>query len=735
MNKSLSSSLLQRLTTFLTIIIITTLHPSQALLKQRNTGGSQTIGSLSGIGYIPDPSVGTRFGFNVATSDDGLTLAVGCPYDSFEHGTLYVLTSINKGSNSYSQALRYSAFSSTAGARIGQCVGISGDGKTIVTGSPHFNQSSNGMIFIVGSGPNGYTERARLSPSTVISSSNALIGTSCAISNDASFLVVGGPGENDGIGAVWTFTYNTITGIWSEHSKLALGNSSTLVAFGSSIALASSTTTTTLAVGGKDDVAGGGIWIYNAGSLGPGAGGWTFTQRFAVKTTANFAPRAVTSVSFSSDGIILAAAVGTQVFIFEQTGSGNSYLFGGSTWIQRGSDLLVSFPNLPVTATASVAVNSQGTMMAAGVANHGATFVQGGTYFWTKSGTDWILDPYSPYVGVGGFDTSSTNQGVSVVFVPVDGTLLVGGDGDYSGTGSIWAWITTDNGGSTLDTATIIIIVAVTVPVGITCFVVVIIFVVIRSHQKRLQQRTQQPMIFSSNSSTNNMITVPYAQPYGQQQQQQQQQPTIDVRFAGAQTNEFLLRQRIYNSIKRISTQYPTKKWIIFISYHQAGASSDANVVWDKLVTSGFPADKIFFDKNSLSDVRELSTSIQASSIVLQLQSSQLYTRPFTLLEMYEAIKARIPILPIALDSYNFDRANEFLNSKNFESALESVNPGASDVIRRIGLDVETVRQAIATEFPSIISLPFKASESNRVRDAQLADIVERLVSKLEGIV
>jgi hypothetical protein len=152
-------------------------------------------------------------------------------------------------------------------------------------------------------------------------------------------------------------------------------------------------------------------------------------------------------------------------------------------------------------------------------------------------------------------------------------------------------------------------------------------------------------------------------------------------------------------------------------------------VIYDFLISTGLDKSQIFFDKSNLKDIRELSASVMNSLVVVQLQSSQIYFRPFTLIEAYVAISNRVDIIPVALDSYNFTLASNFLSAENFCEALDKENPGAVNAIKQADFDPVQVGKVVAREFPNLISLPFHAQAGARVRRAQLIDILERLFS------
>jgi len=173
------------------------------------------------------------------------------------------------------------------------------------------------------------------------------------------------------------------------------------------------------------------------------------------------------------------------------------------------------------------------------------------------------------------------------------------------------------------------------------------------------------------------------------------------------------------------------KKYALFISYHQAGAAAEANAIYAFLLDHGFKPTDVFFDQVSLKDIRFLSQAVEDSLILLQLQSSELYFRPYTLLEAYTAFEKRIPIIPVALQSYDFQAAKAFLESPDFCKALDENNPGAVAEIRRNGRDPVKLGKAISEGFPSLVSSKYIASDGKRIREGYLFQLLDVIVERI----
>jgi hypothetical protein len=175
--------------------------------------------------------------------------------------------------------------------------------------------------------------------------------------------------------------------------------------------------------------------------------------------------------------------------------------------------------------------------------------------------------------------------------------------------------------------------------------------------------------------------------------------------------------------------QQRNKTRAVFISYHQGDAAADANMMYEYLTTKGgLDPSTVFFDKNQLQDIRQLTAEIKSSCVMIQMQSKELYFRPYTLLEAAVAFKSGVKVIPVATVSYDFVAAAKFLGERDFVAALDRANPGASEALCKAGVDPAEVGRIVAREFPNLRSYKFHANETPRVMNAELADVLDQVL-------
>lgn len=104
-----------------------------------------------------------------------------------------------------------------------------------------------------------------------------------------------------------------------------------------------------------------------------------------------------------------------------------------------------------------------------------------------------------------------------------------------------------------------------------------------------------------------------------------------------------------------------------------------------------------------------MTEGVANSACLLLVQTKSVLTRPWCLLEIFEAVRLSIPIVTVLIDGggYDFAEAAHFL--QNLEAELELANPGALKELRerleKRGFKVETLAHALSNVLPSIISV------------------------------
>jgi hypothetical protein len=328
----------------------------------------------------PTGAVGTgRFGYTVALSGDGNTALIGARYGIF-------------GGESGIGAGAAWVFVRSGGAWAQQ------GGKLVGTG--HVGE---GEFAHVGEGE---------------------FGTSVALSDDGDTALIGGPADDENVGAAWVFTRSGTT--WAQQGgKLTGTGESGAGRFGRSVTL-SADGDTALIGGTRDDGFAGAAWVFTRS-------GSTWAQQGEKLTGTGAVGQAEfgRSVALSADGDT--ALVGGWS---DNGNAGAAWAFtrSGTTWGQQGGKLTGTGETGEGAFGTSVALSADGnTALIGGPRDNGEA---GAAWAFTHSSSTWTQQG-GKLTGTGG--TGAGRFGESVALSADGNTALIGGPEDDAATGGAWA--------------------------------------------------------------------------------------------------------------------------------------------------------------------------------------------------------------------------------------------------------------------------------------------------------
>jgi len=165
---------------------------------------------LIGTGAIGDASQG----WSASLSYDGNTAIVGGIGDSGV-GAAWVFT---RSGGVWSQQAKLVGTGSIGGeVAQGISVSLSGDGNTALVGGPYDNNFVGAAWVFTRSG-GVWSQQAKLVGTGSIGPGSVFQGWSGSLSRDGNTALVGGYGDNGLIGAAWVYTRSG--GVWSQQAKL-----------------------------------------------------------------------------------------------------------------------------------------------------------------------------------------------------------------------------------------------------------------------------------------------------------------------------------------------------------------------------------------------------------------------------------------------------------------------------------------------------------------------------------
>ena len=367
-------------------------------------------------------SVGVSLqGTSVSTSNDGNTALVGGYGDNANAGAMWVY--IRSGVTWSQQGPKLVGAGATGNAKQGISVSISADGNTAIVGGYEDN-SLIGAAWVFTRAGGVWTQQGPKLVGTG-ATANAQQGYAVSLSADGNTAIVGGYGDNSGVGAVWIFVRSG--GVWTQQGPKLVGSG----AIGNSIqgtAVSLSADGNTAVVGGANDNSfTGAVWVYTRSG-----GVWTQQGGKLIGTGATGAARQGISVAVAGDGNTAMAGG-----YLDNSAAGATWVYtrSGGVWTQQGSKLVGSGAVGNAQQGYSVSLSADGNTGAVGGFADNAN--SGAVWIFRRSGSVWT-QLGSKMVGTGAIGAAF--QGTSIALSGDSATAIAGGYGDNSGVGAAWVY-------------------------------------------------------------------------------------------------------------------------------------------------------------------------------------------------------------------------------------------------------------------------------------------------------
>ena len=314
-------------------------------------------------------------------------------------------------------------------------VALSPEGTTALIGGPNDNGGLGSAWVFTRSGSTWTQQGAKLTGKEEAGAGE--FGQSVALSAEGTTTtaVIGGAGDNEGVGAAWVFTREKEKTTWVQQGpKLTAKEETGKGAFGYSVAV-SAEGQYALIGGPRDNTSIGGAWVFlRTGST------WAQQAKLIAKSGEE------TGAGEFGESVAIAAKEGNYALVGapsdkEGTGAAWVYLRTGTTWAQQGAKLVAKSGEEVEKASFgySVAVSAEGTY-----GLMGAPYEAGGVgaaWVFMRSGTTWTQQG-AKLVAKAGEETGAGEFGQSVAIAAKEGNYaLFGGPGDKEGAGAAWVFL------------------------------------------------------------------------------------------------------------------------------------------------------------------------------------------------------------------------------------------------------------------------------------------------------
>ncbi len=274
-------------------------------VRKPASGGGEAEWSLQTTLHTPEPDAEGRFGRGVALSADGRTAAIGATAIFDGHGAAWVY--VRSGGEGEEQTWSEQGSSMTGGEQVGEAhfgvnMALSSDGSTLIVGGPADAGYRGAAWVFTRSASNSWSQvGGKLTGGEEVG--DAHFGYSVALAQDGSTALVGGPFDDEDIGAAWGFVPAEGGGGWvQEGPKLTDGEGPVERAsegrlFGYSVALDGDGDLAL--VGAPRDGGGtGAAWLLESS----GEGGWSSVQKLVSSEGSGGKARFGSSVGLRTDG-------------------------------------------------------------------------------------------------------------------------------------------------------------------------------------------------------------------------------------------------------------------------------------------------------------------------------------------------------------------------------------------------------------------------------------------------
>ena len=131
---------------------------------------------------------------------------------------------------------------------------------------------------------------------------------------------------------------------------------------------------------------------------------------------------------------------------------------------------------------------------------------------------------------------------------------------------------------------------------------------------------------------------------------------------------------------------------------------------------------------DDLNDLHLLLKHVTDSEVLVLLQTKGVLTRPWVIIELYTALTNQVPVVALNVmnaNPYEYSDAAELL--RHLDMDLDGMNPGATDMLRKHGVDPVDAAFRLADALPALISTNFDPNGSTRQIEAALGDLADQI--------
>jgi gliding motility-associated-like protein len=363
-------------------------------------------------------------GTNVAISADGYTVMVGGNQDNSGIGAAWIY--IPGASSWKQQGHKLVGKDSVGQSKQGTAIAISANGNTAIVGGPGDNNGKGAVWVFTRKDSVWRQQGSKLTITGTLGSSPALFGASVSLSADGNTLVAEAGGDNDNIGAAYVFVRKDTTWVQLGVKLVATSSAADNTSTPGDQRVAMSADGNTFAMGAHSVNNGlGGVWVFTRTDTV-----WTQQGGRLFGSTSIGQPKQGSAVAISADGSKIAiggpgddSSKGA-VWVFARSGTG---------WVQQGIKIKSTyFAASAAQQGSSVNLNADGKVLLIG-AKADASLTGAGAIFRYRD-TTWKQYSKTIAQGAAAGSTVGNSTGLSAEGI----WAILGGAGDSAGQGAAW---------------------------------------------------------------------------------------------------------------------------------------------------------------------------------------------------------------------------------------------------------------------------------------------------------
>ena len=333
--------------------------------------------------YIPPILVGqAQFGSSVSFGKGiyGLfdPLIIGAPGDSNGIGAVWVYYS---GAASLDRGIKLVPNGAVGAARHGTSVYLDSDFSTAIVGAPGDNNNTGAVWVYTFDGSTWTQQGSKLVGTGALGAARQ--GYSVSLSADGNLAMVGGPDDNNNIGAAWVYTRSG--GTWSQQGNKLVGSGAQGASY-QGVSASLSANGTIAMVGGRGDNSGAGAaWVY--------AEGRTVTYNGNSNTGGSVPAATIGAIGGSinldsNSGSLTKTGYSFVGWNTLANGTGTSYAAGASYALSANITLYAKWTNVPDAPTGLSATAINGCLLTFTAPANGVDAITNYQYS-TDNGASW----------------------------------------------------------------------------------------------------------------------------------------------------------------------------------------------------------------------------------------------------------------------------------------------------------------------------------------------------------